>query len=93
MQHGLKTTKHYLLHYQSKTLLNIIKLHILERNLHILCFKVLIKNLKTQMISENVALWDISIALWVIFLFIAINVFFFFFFSDAKNVLFDFQLA
>ena len=28
---------------------------------HILCFKVFIKNLKTQMITQNVPLWDINI--------------------------------
>ena len=74
MPYGLK---HYLSHCQSKvTLLTIIELQIPERNLHILCFKVLIKNLKMQMASQNVALRDVNIALWVIFLFVA-EIFFF----------------
>ena len=40
-----------------------------------LCFKVLIKNLKTQMTLQNIALWDINIALWAIFLFIVTRIF------------------
>ena len=56
--------------------------------MHILCFKVLNKNLKTEMTLQNVALWCIKIALWDIFLCIAMK-----FFSDVKNVLFYFQLV
>ena len=41
--------------------------------------------LKTQMPSRYVALWDINITLWFIFLFIAI-----YFFQMCKFVLFDF---
>ena len=41
------------------------------------------------MTSKNVALWNINIAVWSKFLFIAMK---FFFFLDVKNVLFDFQL-
>ena len=44
------------------------------------------------MTSQNVKR-DINMALWDIFLFIATKFFLLFFFSDAKNVLFDFQLA
>ena len=40
------------------------------------------------MTSHNVVLWDINIALWVIFLFIVTKIF-----SSLKNDLFDFQLA
>ena len=58
-----------------KASLTIIKLQVLERHLHILYFKVLIKNLKTHMTSHNVALWDINIALWAIFLFIVTRIF------------------
>ena len=45
-----------------------------------LCYKVLIKNLKSQMTSQKVSLWDINIALWVIFLFTAMKIF-----SGVKN--------
>ena len=38
-------------------------------------FKVLIKNLKTQLTSQNVALWDINIAFWAIYLFIVTRIF------------------
>ena len=42
-------------------------------------FKVLIKSLKPQITSQNVALRDINIALWVISLFIVMKFFVFFF--------------
>ena len=46
-----KNIQHYLLHCKSKvTLLNIITPLIPARNLYTLCFRVLIKNLKHQMI-------------------------------------------
>ena len=40
------------------------------------------------MTSQNVALWDVNIALWAIYLFIVTQIF-----SPLKNDLFDFQLA
>ena len=69
------------MHSQSKvTLLDIIKLQMSERNLHISCFNVLIKDIKTQMTLQKVALWDFNKVLWVLFLFIAIKFIYFFFF-------------
>ena len=45
------------------------------------------------MTSQNVALWDINIALWVMFLFIVTQIFQRKDFSSLKNDLFVFQLA